>query len=181
MPARFRLRTVSALEGEVTMQAALMIPCYIDMLYRRIGIATLELLERLGLDVVDPKDRTFCGRPIANSGCYEEARATEEHCARVIGWFDCVVTPSGSCTPPIRNKFTTGADSPEKQNPVRNTYDLVEFLHVVLKIRAPSRKRLKPITTARPTSATRRLSPSRRPRRKTHYGSIASQLLLAVN
>jgi L-lactate dehydrogenase complex protein LldE len=128
-------RAISALEGEVTMQAALMIPCYIDLFYPRIGIATLELLERLGVDVVYPKDQTCCGQPMANSGCYEEARATEEHCARVIGSFDCVVTPSGSCTHHIRNKFTAGADSPEKHNLVRNTFDLVEFLHDVLKIR----------------------------------------------
>jgi L-lactate dehydrogenase complex protein LldE len=105
------------------------------MFYPRVGIATLELLERLGVDVVYPKDQTCCGQPMANSGCYEEARATEEHCARVFGSFDCVVTPSGSCTHHIRNKFTAAADSPEKQNLVRNTYDLVEFLHDVLKIR----------------------------------------------
>ena len=117
------------------MPVALMVPCYIDMFYPHIGVATLELLERLGVDVAYPKDQTCCGQPMANSGCYEEARATEEHCAKVFGSFDCVVTPSGSCTHHIRNKFTAGADSPEKQNLIRNTYDLVEFLHDVLKIR----------------------------------------------
>jgi L-lactate dehydrogenase complex protein LldE len=117
------------------MQAALMVPCYIDMFYPRVGVATIELLERLGVDVVYPKDQTCCGQPMANSGCYEEAQATEEHCARVFGSFDYVVTPSGSCTHHIRNKFTAAADSPEKQSLVRNTYDLVEFLHDVLKIR----------------------------------------------
>jgi len=117
------------------MTVALMVPCYIDVFFPRVGIATLELLEKLGVDVVYPKDQTCCGQPMANSGCYEEARATEEHCARVFGSFDCVVTPSGSCTHHIRNKFTAGADSPEKQKLVRNTYDLVEFLYDVLKIR----------------------------------------------
>ena len=117
------------------MPVALMVPCYIDMFYPHLGIATLELLERLGVDVIYPKEQTCCGQPMANSGCYEEARATEEHCARVFGSFDCVVTPSGSCTHHIRNKFTAGTDSPEKQNLVRNTYDLVEFLHDVLEVR----------------------------------------------
>src|ERR1700723_42013 len=117
------------------MQAALMVPCYVDTFYPHVGIATLELLEKLGVDVVCPKDQTCCGQPMANSGCYEEARATEEHCARVFGSFDYVVTPSGSCTHHIRNKFSAGADSPEKQKLIRNTYDLVEFLHDVLKIR----------------------------------------------
>jgi L-lactate dehydrogenase complex protein LldE len=94
------------------MPVALMVPGYIDMFYPRVGIATLELLEQLGVDVVYPKDQTCCGQPMTNSGCYEEARATEEHCARVFGSFDCVVTPSGSCTHHIRNKFAAGADSP---------------------------------------------------------------------
>jgi L-lactate dehydrogenase complex protein LldE len=117
------------------MQVALMVPCYIDMFYPRVGIATVELLEKLGVDVIYPQEQTCCGQPMANSGCYEEARATEDHCAKVFGSFDCVVTPSGSCTHHIRNKFTAGAGSPEKLNLVRNTYDLVEFLHDVLKVK----------------------------------------------
>jgi L-lactate dehydrogenase complex protein LldE len=92
------------------MQAALMVPCYIDMFYPHVGIATLELLERLGVHVVYPKDRTCCGQPMANSGCYEEARATEEHCARVFGLFDYVVTPSGSCTHRINTNEVVGRD-----------------------------------------------------------------------
>ena len=52
------------------MEVALMIPCYIDVFYPQIGIATLELLERLGVDVTYPKEQTCCGQPMANSGCY---------------------------------------------------------------------------------------------------------------
>ena len=66
------------------MSVALMIPCYIDVFYPRVGIATLELPERLGVDVVYPKEQTCCGQPMANSGCYEETRATEEHRARIF-------------------------------------------------------------------------------------------------
>jgi Fe-S oxidoreductase len=93
--AYFRRGTLESPQGEITMQAALMIPCYIDMFYPHVGIATVELLEKLGVDVVYPKDQTCCGQPMANSGCYEEAQATEEHCAKVFGSFDYVVTPSG--------------------------------------------------------------------------------------
>lgn len=53
----------------------------------------------------------------------------------MFGSFEDVITPSGSCTRHIRNKFTAGADSPEKENLSRNTYDLVEYLHDVLKVR----------------------------------------------
>lgn len=34
------------------MQVALMIPCYIDFFYPEVGVATLELLEKLKVDVV---------------------------------------------------------------------------------------------------------------------------------
>jgi L-lactate dehydrogenase complex protein LldE len=54
------------------MQAALLVPCYIDMFYPHVGIATLELLEKLGVDVAYPKDQTCCGQPMANSGCCRE-------------------------------------------------------------------------------------------------------------
>jgi hypothetical protein len=56
------------------MRVALMVPCYIDTFYPRVGIATLELLERLHVDVVYPSDQTCCGQPMANSGCFHEAR-----------------------------------------------------------------------------------------------------------
>jgi L-lactate dehydrogenase complex protein LldE len=36
------------------MEVAPMIPCYIDVLYPQVGIATFELLKRFGVDVVYP-------------------------------------------------------------------------------------------------------------------------------
>ena len=40
------------------MKIGLFIPCYIDMVYPEVGIATLELLERLGLNVGFPLNQT---------------------------------------------------------------------------------------------------------------------------
>jgi L-lactate dehydrogenase complex protein LldE len=113
---------------------ALMIPCYIDVFYPEVGIATLELLERLGVEVVYPFDQTCCGQPMANSGCYEEAQATEELYIKNFADFDCVVTPSGSCTHHVRDKFTAAPDSPERRKVSANIYDLVEFLHDILQV-----------------------------------------------
>ena len=80
------------------MQIALMIPCYIDLFFPDVGVATLELLEKFNMDVVYPADQTCCGQPMANSGCYEEVQATEELFIENFSLFDCIVTPSGSCT-----------------------------------------------------------------------------------
>jgi L-lactate dehydrogenase complex protein LldE len=45
------------------------------------------------------------------------------------------VTPSGSCTHHLRNKFTAAPDSPERRKISACVYDLVEFLHDVLRVR----------------------------------------------
>ena len=116
-------------------QIALMIPCYIDLFYPEVGVATLQLLEKLNVDVVYPFDQTCCGQPMANSGCFEEAQATEELFIRNFSGFDYIVTPSGSCTHHLRHKFTAAPDSPERRKISANVYDLVEFLHDVLKVR----------------------------------------------
>jgi L-lactate dehydrogenase complex protein LldE len=117
------------------MRVALMIPCYIDTFYPRVGIATLELLERLKVEVVYPAGQTCCGQPMANSGCSDEARATEEHFMKVFRGFDYIVTPSGSCTHHVRNKFTAVPDSLERRKISASIYDLVEFLHDVLEVK----------------------------------------------
>ena len=117
------------------MQVALMIPCYIDLFYPEVGVAALELLEKLNVDVVYPLDQTCCGQPMANSGCFEEAQATEELFIRNFRAFDHIVTPSGSCTHHLRNKFTAAPDSPERRKVSANVYDLVEFLHDFLHVR----------------------------------------------
>ena len=48
------------------MRVGLFIPCYIDAFFPHVGIATLELLERVGHKVVYPRDQTCCGQPMAN-------------------------------------------------------------------------------------------------------------------
>ena len=117
------------------MQIVLMIPCYVDLFYPEVGVATLELLGKLKVDVVYPFDQTCCGQPMANSGCYEEAQATEELFIKNFSAFDHIVTPSGSCTHHLRHKFTAAPDSPERRKISASVYDLVEFLHDVLQVR----------------------------------------------
>ena len=55
------------------MRIGLFIPCFIDAFFPEVGIATLELLERLGCEVVYPLDQTCCGQPMANSGFNADA------------------------------------------------------------------------------------------------------------
>ena len=61
-PGRMRIRVSRR------MKVALFVPCYVDAFFPEVGIATLELLERLGCEVDYPLEQTCCGQPMANSG-----------------------------------------------------------------------------------------------------------------
>src|SRR5262249_44206585 len=120
---------------EFKMRVGLMIPCYVDVFYPEAGIATLELLEKLDIDVEYPFDQTCCGQPMANSGCESDARATEELFIRNFSTFEYIVIPSGSCTHHVRNKFIAAPPSPERDHVQSHVYDLVEFLHDIVQVK----------------------------------------------
>jgi L-lactate dehydrogenase complex protein LldE len=100
-----------------------------------VGIATLELLERLGLDVHYPLDQTCCGQPMANSGCEEDAAGAEKLFVKNFGGVDYVVTPSGSCAHHVREHLTAIPQNARVAKVRRSTRELVEFLHDVLGVR----------------------------------------------
>ena len=117
------------------MKAALFVPCYVDAFFPEVGIATLELLERLGVDVVYPLDQTCCGQPMGNSGCEKDAAATEALFVRNFAGFDYIVGPSGSCVHHVREHLTAIPQTDDVRDVRARTYELVEFLHDVLGVR----------------------------------------------
>jgi hypothetical protein len=50
-----------------SMKVGLMVPCNVDMFYPEVGIATVELLEKLKIDFEYPYEQICCGQPMANS------------------------------------------------------------------------------------------------------------------
>ena len=116
------------------MRVALVVPCYVDMFFPEVGVATLELLEKLGVEVEYPFDQTCCGQPMANSGAAKQARATEELFVRNFAGYEHIVAPSGSCVHHIRNKFTAAEDTPERRHVSAHVWDLPEFLCDVLEV-----------------------------------------------
>jgi L-lactate dehydrogenase complex protein LldE len=117
-------------------KVALFVPCFIDAFFPEVAIATLELLERVGIDVEYPLDQTCCGQPIANAGCQADAAPVEAHFARTFARYDHIVTPSGSCTHHVRNHLDAVEQTDDVKRVRANTYELVEFLHDVLKVDA---------------------------------------------
>ncbi|AJJ62770.1 (Fe-S)-binding protein [Yersinia aldovae] len=116
------------------MKVALFIPCFIDAFYPKVGIATLELLERLGCEVDYPMQQTCCGQPMANSGCASDAAGAEALFVSNFSDYDYIVGPSASCVHHIREHLTAIEQSPETRRVRRNVWELVEFLHDVLKV-----------------------------------------------
>ena len=124
------------------MKAALFIPCYVDAVFPEVGIATLELLERLGVEVDYPLNQTCCGQPMANSGCHDDAAAAEALFVKNFAGYDYIVGPSGSCVHHVRENLTAIPQTPEATKVRRSTYELVEFLHDVLEVRRVSLGRI---------------------------------------
>jgi len=118
------------------MKIGLFVPCYIDALFPETGIATLELLEKLGCEVAYPAEQTCCGQPMANSGCQEDAAGAEAHFVRCFQDFDTVVGPSASCVNHIRYNLDAIEQTPETRKVRTVTRELIEFLHDDLKVTA---------------------------------------------
>ena len=116
------------------MKVGLFIPCYVDAFFPEVGIATLGLLERLGLDVVYPLDQTCCGQPMGNSGCERDAASTEALFVKNFTGFEYVVSPSGSCVHHVRENLTAIRQTAQVQKVRARTFELVEFLHDVLEV-----------------------------------------------
>lgn len=116
------------------MTVGLFIPCYVDQFYPGAAIATLELLEKLGVNVVYPENQTCCGQPMANSGFEHLADGCNKLFLKNFAGFDYVVAPSGSCVLHIREHLHSD-DKPNLATELsQKVYELSEFLTDVLKI-----------------------------------------------
>src|ERR1700751_5018386 len=116
------------------LRVGLFIPCYIDMVYPEVGIATLQLLEKFGLDVHFPLDQTCCGQPMSNSGDGVNAAAAEHLFVENFAAYDYIVGPAGSGVKQVRCHFDTIDQTSNVKHVRQHTYELVEFLHAVLKV-----------------------------------------------
>ena len=86
-------------------RAALFVTCLADTLYPSVGIATVTVLERLGVGVTFPREQTCCGQMHFNSGYVDEARQLARRFVDVFADEPVVVTPSASCTAHVRDQY----------------------------------------------------------------------------
>ncbi|WP_139959221.1 (Fe-S)-binding protein [Flavicella sediminum] len=116
------------------MKVGLFIPCYINQLYPQVGKATLELLEKLNVDVVYPSGQTCCGQPMANSGYEYESVGACNNFVENFKDFDYIVTPSGSCAYHVKKHYNIIPQTEAVKKVRDNVYELCDFIVNILKI-----------------------------------------------
>jgi L-lactate dehydrogenase complex protein LldE len=121
------------------MRVALFITCLVDAVYPNVGKATVELLERLGHEVVFPQAQTCCGQMHINTGYQREAIPLIRHHVDVFERYDAIVAPSGSCVGSVRHQHAEVAQRAGRERlaaraeaVAAHTYELSEFLVDVL-------------------------------------------------
>ncbi len=126
------------------MRIAVFATCLADALFPDAAIATVQLLERLGHEVVFPPRQTCCGQMHVNTGYQREALGLVRNHVEVFSGAGCdvVVAPSGSCVGSVRHQHAMVARrAGDEALAVRaeavaaRTYELSELLIDVLGVR----------------------------------------------
>ena len=92
------------------MRVALFITCFNDTLFPETGRATVEVLERLGIEVDFPVEQTCCGQMHFNTGYQREAIPLVRRFVEIFSPYDAVVAPSGSCVGMVRELYPMAAN-----------------------------------------------------------------------
>lgn len=117
------------------MRVGLFIPCYIDQFYPKVGIATIEVLERLGVSVSYPSGQTCCGQPMANAGFESLSAGAAKNFQNIFQSFDYIVSPSGSCTLHLKEHLPHFVSSDASPSLPHRMYELSEFIVDILNIK----------------------------------------------
>jgi L-lactate dehydrogenase complex protein LldE len=117
------------------MRVALFVPCYIDQFYPRVAIATLELLEQLGVEVHYPENQTCCGQPMANAGFEDITKRSSELFKKNFGRYNYIVSPSGSCVLHAKHHLISSGVPADAGSIKNRIFELTEFLTDIVKVK----------------------------------------------
>jgi L-lactate dehydrogenase complex protein LldE len=121
------------------LKVSLLVTCLGDALFPDVGVATVRLLRRLGVEVDFPAAQTCCGQPHFNSGYRADARDLARHAIKAFDNGQLVVAPSGSCAAMVKLEYPElFADDPvwhsRAADLARRTHELSDFVVNVLGI-----------------------------------------------
>ncbi|MEO1665857.1 MAG: (Fe-S)-binding protein [Chloroflexota bacterium] len=114
-------------------RVSLFATCMVDMIYPQTGMAVVDVLEHLGVQVDFPQAQTCCGQPGFNAGYQDEAKEVAKQFLRAFHESEVIVAPSGSCVAMIRHEYPTlFADDPKwlphAQDAAAKTWEITEFI-----------------------------------------------------
>ncbi|NPV75108.1 MAG: (Fe-S)-binding protein [Anaerolineae bacterium] len=114
-------------------KVSLFITCMGDMLYPETGMAVVDILEYLGVEVDFPAGQTCCGQPAYNAGYWNEAKEVAKTFLRAFQDSTVIVTPSGSCAAMVRDIYPKlFKDNPEYLSEAERlagiTWEFTEYL-----------------------------------------------------
>jgi L-lactate dehydrogenase complex protein LldE len=117
------------------MRVSLFITCYNDTLFPETGMATVQLLERLGQAVDFNPEQTCCGQMHYNTGYQAEALPLMRRFVEIYRDAEAVCIPSSSCVAMLRDHYPKMAAEQNDPGLARaveellpRVYELTEFL-----------------------------------------------------
>ena len=127
--------------GPAAMKVALFITCVNDGLFPDTPRAVVEVLERLGHEVVFPTEQTCCGQMHLNAGYRPEGLHLAQRFRQVFSDYDVIVSPSASCVGTVRELYGDSARAindavleEELEDIASRVYEFSEFFTNVLKV-----------------------------------------------
>lgn len=109
-----------------------MATCLCDAFYDDVAVASIQVLEHLGVEVIFPEAQTCCGQPAFNGGDWNASRKVVRHTVKVFAGDEPVIIPSGSCAAMVFHgaplEFEKEADLPEVESLGRRTWELGDFI-----------------------------------------------------
>ncbi len=144
------------------MKIHLFTQCMVDMFYPEVGVAAFQVLERLGCNIIVPKEQTCCGQPLINSGYTKSAKASMKNTITAFEDAQTIVSLSGSCAFAIKHEYEKLlADEPQWVERARNfsekLYEFTEFIVDVLGVTDVGARLDKKLTYHKSCHATRLL------------------------
>ncbi|MGH9820939.1 MAG: (Fe-S)-binding protein [Pyrinomonadaceae bacterium] len=122
------------------MKVSLFITCLVDQLCPNVGVSMVEVLRRVGCEVVFDERQTCCGQPAFNTGYRREAQRFARRFIEIFEESDpeAIVSPSGSCTAMVRHFRELFPEDEEwrrrAERLATRTHEFSGFLVNVLKI-----------------------------------------------
>jgi len=128
-PAWFRRRARPAAAG--ARKVALFSGCLTNYNYPAIGRATVQVLEKNGVQIVWP-DQVCCGMPCFDTGDFDalkaQARKNVESLKAMVDQGYAIVSPIPSCSLMLKKEYPALLGTDEARTVAKHTFDICEYL-----------------------------------------------------